>query len=198
MARRLIIAIDCDDVLIESTVFLVDAYNAKFGTHVAIERAHDSNSDEWGTTDRGEILGRLSALQHTPEYAQVQPISEAIKAVVELSKVHELHLITARDMSVEKVTMAMLKQYLEGCFTTMEHVGKDRSKGSVCRTLGADILIDDNMKHLVDALAQGMPSGGALHFGDYPWNRTETLPDGVTACANWDAVVQEVNTIAER
>lgn len=196
MTRRLVIAIDCDDVLIESTTFLVDAYNAKFGTKVTVERAHDPRNEEWGTLDYGLILERLSILQHTVQYAEIQPLPEAVSAVLDLAKNHELHLITARDKSVERVTMAMLDQYLPNCSTSIEHVGKDRSKGEVCKVLGADILIDDNMKHLIDGLAHGMPSGGALHFGDYPWNSSEVLPEGIVACSDWEAVVQEVHAIA--
>lgn len=197
-ARRLVIAIDCDDVLIESTVFLVDAYNEKFGTMVTLEDAHSAGSGQWGTNDKGLILERLSAFQHTAEYAKITPIKEAVDAVRLLAKQHELHLVTARDKTVEKVTMTMLDEYLEGCFTTIEHVGKDRPKGEVCEEIGADVLIDDNLKHLVDALEHGMSPGGAIHFGQYPWNQSEGLPEGVVACYDWSAVLREVNNIAGR
>ena len=109
---------------------------------------------------------------------------------------HELHLITARPQSSEVITMAMLDNYLASCFQSVEHVGHDRSKGEICAQIGADVLIDDNMKHLVSALEHGVPANGALHFGDYPWNKQENLPDGVVKCLNWKQIMNEVTKIA--
>ena len=197
-SRRLVIAIDCDDVLIESTVFLVDAYNENFGTSVTLEHAHSAGSDQWGVQDTSLILERLTAFQHTAEYAKITPIKEAIDAVRLLAKQHELHLVTARDKSAEKVTMTMLDEYLKDCFTTIEHVGKDRPKGEVCEEIGADVLIDDNLKHLVDALEHGMAPGGPIRFGQYPWNQSEELPSGIVACHDWSAVLREIDYIAGR
>lgn len=196
MTRRLVIAIDCDDVLIETTRFLVDAYNKEFGTYVTIEHAHKPNNVEWGTDDDELVLSRLAVFQQTEEYAELEPIAEAITAVKRLAKRHELHLITARNSSVEAVTIAMLDKYLTGCFTTTEHVGKVRSKGEVCRRIGADILIDDNILYLLSAIENGLPPGGALHFGHYPWNQLNAPIEGVIKCRDWAAVEREVLGIA--
>lgn len=196
MSRRLVIAIDCDDVLLETTPFLVDAYNQKFGTNVTLEHAHASNNPEWGTDDSALILARLTDLQKTDEYCAVMPHPDAILAVRELAKDHELHLITARDPSIENLTRSMLDTYLSGCFTSMEHVGKDRSKGEVCRQIHADVLIDDNIRHLVSALEMGMSAGGALHFGDYVWNSVDTVPTGVVRCGTWRDVQNRIVEIA--
>lgn len=196
MSRRLVIAIDCDDVLIETTCFLVESYNKKFGTDVTLEHAHKPNNIEWGTDDDELMLGRLSKLQQTDEYARIEPIVEVVATVGRLAKEHELHLITARDGSVEAVTMAMLNKYLAGCFTTIEHVGKTRSKGEVCHRIGADVLIDDNIHYLMSAIENGLPLGGALHFGYYPWNQLDKPVEGVIECRDWEAVEREVLQIA--
>lgn len=196
MPRRLVIAVDCDDVLIETTCFLVEAYNKEFGTDVTLERAHRPNNAEWGTDDDELVLNRLSNLQQTDEYAGLKPIAEAVAAVRRLTETHELHLITARNSSVEAVTMAMLNKYLAGCFTTIEHVGKTRSKGEVCHRIGADVLIDDNIHYLMSAIENGLPFGGALHFGYYPWNQLDKPVEGVIECRDWEAVEREVLQIA--
>jgi 5'(3')-deoxyribonucleotidase len=198
MPRRLVIAVDCDDVLIETTLFLVRDYNNKFNTNVNLEDAHKPNNPDWGTDDNGLILDRLSEIQNSKEYAEIKPIAEAINAIHRLVKDNELHLITARDGSVEVATMAMLDRYFSGCFISVEHVGKARSKGEVCRQIKADILIDDNILHLLSALDYGMPSGGALHFGNYLWNQLGDPIEGVIECHNWEAVEREVHKIAER
>jgi 5'(3')-deoxyribonucleotidase len=195
---KLVIAIDCDDVLIASTEYLVEAYNKQYGTQVTLARAHESDNEEWNAPDSKVVLDRLSQIQMTEQYGLLQPSPEAVAAVRSLAKHHELHLITARDQSVEAVTMSMLNTYLKDCFTTIEHVGHGRPKGEVCRQLGADILVDDNVKHLLSALECGMRPGQALHFGAYPWNDHATLPAGVVQCNDWSSVVAEVDKIAGR
>jgi uncharacterized HAD superfamily protein len=192
---KLVIAVDCDDVLIASTEYLVEAYNQQYGTQVTLARAHESGNEEWGV-DSKVVLERLSQLQMTKQYGLLEPSQEAITAIHDLANKHELHLITARDQSVEVVTRVMLDAYLKDCFMTVEHVGNGKPKGEVCRQLKADILVDDNIKHLVSALECGLRPGHALHFGAYPWNNHETLPAGVIKCNDWSSVIAEVDKIA--
>ncbi len=196
MARRLIIAIDCDDVLIETTEYIVDIYNQQYGTSVALDKSHDQNNEQWQVPDGELLIQRFNEIQSTEEYARLMPMPEALRVVKQLARDHELHLVTARDGSIEAITEAMLDEYLPGCFTSMEHVGRDRSKGEVCQQLKADILIDDSIRNLLSALEYDLPAGGALHFGEYAWNKVEPLPEGVVTCFDWEAVEREVERIA--
>ena len=196
MAKRLIIAIDCDDVLIETTEYIVEAYNSQFGTSVTLDRSHEPGNEQWETPDDKTLLLRFNELQSTEEYARLLPMPEALRVVKQLAREHELHLVTARDGAIEAITEAMLSEYLPGCFTSMEHVGRDRSKGEVCQQLKADILIDDSIRNLLSVLEYGLPAGGALHFGEYAWNKVEPLPEGVVTCSDWEAVEREVERIA--
>ncbi len=196
MAKRLIIAIDCDDVLIETTEYIVEAYNSQFGTAVTLDRSHEPGNEQWETPDEKTLLQRFNELQSTEEYARLLPMPEALRVVKQLARDHELHLVTARDGAIEAITEAMLNEYLPGCFTSMEHVGRDRSKGEVCQQLKADILIDDSIRNLLSVLEYGLPAGGALHFGEYAWNKVEPLPEGVVTCPDWEAVEREVERIA--
>lgn len=196
MAKRLIIAIDCDDVLIETTEYIVDVYNQQYDTLVALDKSHDQNNEQWRVPDGTLLIQRFNEIQSTEAYARLVPMPEALRVVKQLARDHELHLVTARDGSIEAITEAMLDEYLPGCFTSMEHVGRDRSKGEVCQQLKADILIDDSIRNLLSALEYGLPAGGALHFGEYAWNRVEPLPEGVVTCFDWEAVEREVERIA--
>ena len=91
-------------------------------------------------------------------------------------------------------TLAMLEKYFPGVFTEIEHVGLDGSKGEVCQRLKADVLIDDNYKHLVSARECGVDS--LVWFGDYPW-QTEALSDmRAVRCRDWREVEAEIERIA--
>lgn len=191
--RRLVIAIDCDDVLLPSTPELIRMYNAQYGTHVSLEGAHTADNPAW-EADARDARRRIFDLQHSTQYGEIVPYNDAIAACSRLAQAHELHLVTARPDELTRVTERMLKQYFGDVFSSIEHVGLDASKGEVCRRIAADVLIDDNLKHLEDAQNCSVPY--TLWFGDYPWNQQVHDRTGIHRCGDWSAVEQEIDRIA--
>lgn len=192
--KRLVIAIDCDDVLIPATEYLVNTYNKQYGTAVQLKNAYMSKNLEW-QAEREEVFRRLYALQSSPGYATIKPNPAAVEKVRQLAQHHELHLVTARDESVMAATHQMLDAYYPGCFTSVEHVGPDRKKGEICRAVAADVIIDDNLHHLVSARECGVAN--LLWFGKYPWqDRSEEPPEGTSQCNDWNEVEVEIERIA--
>ena len=93
--RRLVIAIDCDDVLMATTPYFIDAYNAKYGTSVKIETSHIDGEEVWGV-NREVQFERLDELTKTEDYFNITPTAEEVAVLNELSESHSLHLVTAR------------------------------------------------------------------------------------------------------
>lgn len=189
--KKLVIAIDCDDVLVNASEFLVQTYNARYGTSVQIERAHQSGNDEWGA-DRDEVFRRIHEIQLSDAYAQIAPSKMARRVIAELASHHELHVVSARHDDVLSVTNRMLEQYFIDCFQSVEHVGDDRSKGEVCEQLGAQVMIDDNSKHLIDAAGHGVAK--RIWFGDYAWQKDQEIDVTADRCLDWreaQAVIEE-------
>lgn len=181
--RRLTIAIDCDDVLVHTTERLIDTYNSQYGTSVKLAHAYLSNNDEWGA-ERDEVFRRIVAIQRSDEYAAVAPSEQTIAVIKRLARRHELHLVTARFNEVMSVTTRMLDTYFPDCFTGIEHVGPDRPKGEVCRTIGANVMVDDSFHHLESAATSGVER--LVWFGNYPWQGEENfemLP--AVRCRDW-------------
>lgn len=193
--KRLVIAIDCDDVLVPSTEQIVAMYNHQFGTIVQLEGAHTSKNPAW-QADRETIGERIYDIQLTEEYAQTPPFQDAVEACRRLSELHELHLVTARPEKIMSVTKRMLDLHFNGIFQEIEHVGLDGNKGEICKKLQADVLIDDNYKHLLMANECQIPS--LIWFGDYAWQTaTEQDPNvNVMRCKDWQGVEQEISRIA--
>lgn len=195
--RRLVIAVDCDDVLVKTGEFFVTQYNQQYGTNVTLERSHDGTYDGWGV-DHATMLERFGEMLKTDEYKALGPEPEEIQILKELAKDHELHVVTARRAEERAGTQAMIDRDVPQVFQSLELVGFEGSKGDVCRRLGVDVLIDDNVRHLQDAVDKGLPSEGALLFGEYPWNTTSGFPDPFLRCPNWESVKQEINRLANR
>lgn len=192
--KRLVIAVDCDDVLIPATEYLVTTYNQQYGTAVQLKNAYASKNPEW-QAERDEVFRRLYALQASSDYAMIKPNTVTIERVRQLARHHELHLVTARDESVMETTRQMLDTYYPQCFTTIEHVGPNRQKGEICRAVAADVIIDDNLHHLVSARECGVTN--LIWFGSYPWqDRSAETPTGTLLCDDWNQVGVEIERIA--
>lgn len=196
--KRLIIAVDCDDVLIRTTPFFINAYNRKYGTSVTLEQAHNVDDKKLWGVDKETLEGRLAELMETDEYKSLRPSREEGAILTELSKHHELHVITARRAHERELTQLMLDTYLPNVFTSLELVGFTGSKGEVCERIHADVLIDDNARHIEDAIQHGLPAQGGILFGDYPWNTQPDPSTGLTECHSWSDVEEEINNLARQ
>lgn len=202
--KRLVIAIDCDDVLVPTAQSIIDNYNLTYGTRLTLAHMYQpATLAEWGTDSDDEAIERVNDFLRSEDHARIVPLKEAIDAIQMLASSHELHLITGRADFLSELTKRMLDNYFTDCFSSIEHTNYivsstskalRRSKGQVCREVGADILIDDHLDHGRNALEAGVEK--ILLFGDYPWNQADRLPNGVVRCRDWPSVVREVTYAA--
>jgi 5'(3')-deoxyribonucleotidase len=204
--KRLVIAIDCDDVLISTAQNTVNDYNDKFGTSLKLVDFYGgATMATWGTDDYDVAVARVNDYISSDIFAKLKPYPDAIVAIRQLAKNHELHLVTGRSDFLEPVTARMLATYFPNCFQSIEHTNfiimststaKKRTKGEVCMNLKADILIDDHIAHGENVIAAGLKE--MIVFGNYPWNQNNALPKGMVRCVNWDETVREIEEIASR
>ncbi len=190
--KRLVIAIDCDDVLVASTRFIIDTYNKAYDTSVQLQSAHVSGNPDW-QAERDEVHRRIRVIQLSEGYGQLAPSSQAIEAINQLAAQHEIHLVTARSQEIAAVTQQMVDLYFPNCFTSIEHTGFNTSKEKACLAIGAQLLVDDNLKHLLASQSVGVES--LFWFGDYPWQDKSILPRGITATRSWPDVLKQVEVI---
>lgn len=191
--KKLVIAIDCDDVLINASEYIVMTYNQLYGTNVQLETAHSSGNPAW-QADRTEVFRRLHDIQQGKGFAVIPPRSDAIESIKRLAAHHDLHLVTARDAVIMGVTESMVATYFGGYFKGIHHVGPDNSKGEVCEFIGAQVLVDDNSKHLFDALEHGVEL--AIWFGDYPWQTSQEINEHIERAGDWIAAERMISEFA--
>lgn len=102
------------------------------------------------------------------------------------------HIITARTESIRKAaTKSWLKENMpEFDFSTQVHFTNhyeptgSRTKGEVCRQIGAQILIDDNLEFLQSASSLGI----FCILLDKPWNKSEIMSKNITRVTHWDEI----------
>lgn len=190
--KKRIIAIDCDDVIVETAPAIVRFYNERFGAQLEFKNFYSSDLSAWAADDKETAMRRVDEFLRTPEYQQLAPLQEAIEVIRELKAHHELHIVTGRSDFLAQATEDMLQQYFPDIFKSVEYTNffgdKPRSKADVCTTLGADLLIDDHLHHATVVAACGTE---VYLFGDYPWNQADQLPENVRRVAGW----QEIGTL---
>lgn len=193
MEKKLVITVDCDDVLVSTSPFFVDLYNKTYGTNGTLEYAHSPDPKVW-QADEQVIGDRWFAMTEHEDYKKLAPTETETAVLRRLAKVHELHLVTARKEGEREFTQYMLDQHLEGVFQSMTFVGWAGSKGDICNNLQADVLIDDSFRHLVSAYNRGVRN--LLWFGDYPWQTEEPGDVPIRRCLGWSDVEAEIGRIA--
>jgi 5'(3')-deoxyribonucleotidase len=193
--KKLVIAVDCDDVLVGTFPVIIDDYNRRHGTYITLADAYSDDLNVWGVKSDDEAIHRVFQLWRDNGYEDLLPVHQAVEVLNELKQRHELHLITGRADFLQEGTRRWIEKNLPNIFASMEFTNYivptiethiSRSKLEVCKAIGADVLIDDHFHH-----AQQVAAGDVtvLLFGDYPWNRVEgSLPTGIVRVKDWQAV----------
>jgi len=206
--KRLVIAIDCDDVLTDTLPQVTKDFNQTYGTRVGLEHMyldHNEIAAVFGVKTGQEAIQRFHAIYRRKGYYEaLKPIKGAEDAIRQLAQNHELHVVTGRQSFLEDATLYTLDTYFPGMFKSVEHTNyyKDdnettaiqRSKAEVCLQIGADILIDDHVVHGEDVLKAGVRE--VILFGDYPWNKRDKLVPGMVHCKNWQETLKQVRVIS--
>jgi len=189
--KRLVIAIDCDDVIVPTAPMIIDHYNKTYGTNVELKDFYSNDLSAWGAESDQSAKDRVDLYLESVEYQNAEPFIEAIEAIRKLGEHHELHLVTGRADFLSAATEEMLSLHFPGLFKSLEFTNffgqNPRSKGDVCTQLSADYLIEDHLHHAKVVAECGTQ---VLLFGEYPWNQTdEPLPANVQRVQGWSGVV---------
>lgn len=196
--KRLVIAIDCDDVIVSTTPLMIDTYNRTYGTSINLRDAYNPDLALWEVPDADMAIARVNSFLESLSM-RLKPLPGAFDGLGKLASIHELHLVTGRADYLETLTREWVQKNLPGVFSSIEctnyivpstQAHRSRSKLEVCRSIHADILVDDHPHHVEQVLAGGTD---AIVFGKYPWNDQKITHDTTRArlrrVSDWDQLV---------
>lgn len=201
-----IIAVDIDDVLKESSQAIVEYSNEKWGTNLTIEDYTENWGEAWGV-DADEYARRAREIHSSKVLVIGQPFNETRRVLKRLSQDYRLVITTSREMVISTDTQEWIEQNFEGIFTDIHFAGiwdgkrsgaaiaAKATKASLLKKIGANYLIDDQVKHCFAAANEGIVS---LLFGNYAWNRHVEVPDHVFRVEDWKAVEEFFDARAGR
>jgi uncharacterized HAD superfamily protein len=200
MSSKQVIAVDVDDVLAASVETWVAYSNKRWGTNLTAEDYDEDWAKMW-SVDRATESQRAQEIYASRIVREFKHYPEAKEVLERLNHKYELVIATSRVLAVRQDTLDWLDKHYGDIFKHVHHSGiydmiSERpihkegvqmlTKTKLVQQLGADFLIDDQLKHCVDAAKAGIET---ILFGNYPWNRLiGRLPARVTRCADWAAV----------
>jgi uncharacterized HAD superfamily protein len=189
--KKLIITVDYDDVIVPTAELTLWHYNKVYGTKLELKDFYSKNLAAWNVPDEATAIARVESYAMTDEFQHAEPLTDAIEIIRRLSKHHELHIVTGRADFLTQATTSMLTKHFPDIFRSIEFTNffgeKARPKVEVCRSLHADVLIEDNLHHATTVAECGI---AVLLFGNYPWNESEHLPANIQRVQDWREVAR--------
>jgi 5'(3')-deoxyribonucleotidase len=189
------IAIDVDDVLADHAEAFIVFTNQNYGTNIILEDYSDDWRNIWTDVDDDEVYRRAMEFLTIESVYNFEPKEGALEVLKGLSKTSELFIVTARPSHLTEVTIKWVEKYFSGIFKGVHMVpiwepNNTVTKADICNQIGAKHLIDDNVEHCNIAHDGGMQS---IVFGNYIWNRSLDINDGVVKCSNWQDIAEYFN-----
>lgn len=185
--KRPVVAVDIDEVLFPFTHEILGYYNRIDGTNFRYEDVRSFDLETiWGGT-RQEAVDRVHVFQRV-EQRSMMPIMHSQEITRRLSKLHDLVVVTSRDDRFTEPTVRWINHHFPETFRDIILAGNHytglpyRTKLEVCREVGANILIEDQLKYAIECVGGGVQ---VLLFGDYGWNHAPDLPKGITRVRSW-------------
>jgi 5'(3')-deoxyribonucleotidase len=190
------IAVDIDDVLAANAEGFVKFSNERWGTHLTVDDFTENWAEMW-QVEHDEWIARRHQVIDSRVHLTYRSFDEALPVLKRLAKKYKLVIVSSRSKQISKDTTEWIERYFGDVFSEIHYAkiwdDMDQpidekiklTKKDVLQQVGADYLIDDQIKHCVAAAEAGIK---ALLFGDYAWNKLTNLPDGVTRVKDWAGV----------
>lgn len=188
------IAIDLDDVLANSLDSFIEFYNTNYNGNLKPEDFTAFTLNEIQGMPAEEEQKIMNEYDDSEYYDDINPMPEAKEAISELSKNNELMIVTSRPQKKETQTKKWIEKHIPEIkninFIRQEYGGESKTKGEVCKELGAEILIEDNLDYAKSCIDKSIK---VLLF-DYPWNQEENLNPLITRVKSWKEILEILKT----
>lgn len=193
-----VIAVDIDEVLGAFVYSLSKWHNRVYGTNYTENCFFTYSFSELpGFGDKATSIQKVNEFFKSEEFVNIPPLPGAREILESHKGNFRFIVVTARNSAIEKETRAWLDRHYPNCFEDYYFAGsydptQRRTKGEICREIGAICLIDDNVHYAVEA---STAVGTSILFGEYAWNTSKrpeyvhpNIPSNVVRIGTWNHV----------
>lgn len=200
--KRQIVAVDIDDVLLNSADLLMGGYNLRFGTSLTRADYYSKDVGKLGVAHWDEAAERFRVFQESEVFTDAEPDPEAVESVTNLALYYDFVGVTSRPEFIKDQTDKWIKKRFGGNIPRVihtsfvmgasNHVGTLLTKAEVCKQIGASYMVEDHLHHAVPVAE----TGTRVFLVDQVWNQKNDLPSTVTRVQGWKEI--EGILLAER
>ena len=203
MAERAkpIIAVDIDDVISTNARDFIKYSNEKFGTNLTIDDYHEHWIDVWKVDfEKGKQWAE--EYHNSGRFSDYGLISDAKEVLEKLKDKYKLIILTSRRTSINKITHDWIDKnfpnifediIFTGFFDKVDGESITKTKAQLAKEIFADYLIDDQPKHILSASEIGIKG---LLFGEYSWNKIDSIPENVIKVKDWKEISEYFEKIS--
>jgi len=193
----MIIAFDCDDVLVDYVQGLVDFTNNVLGIKRVMEDMTEYSFDKFWGCSIEEAISRVDRFHRTQRFRELEPILGAIEGVRKLKSMgHDLVVISSRPDYTLRDTFNNLRKHYGNAFSRIyfsknPYTGRgDKDKRDFCKELDVKMLVEDNLVYAIECAEVC----DVLLLNTH-WNQTNELPNRVKRVSSWEEIVDEIEKI---
>ena len=191
------IYLDIDDTLADHTSEFVNYINEKYKINLNKNelKDHDCRNLLFSKFNLHSEIFR--EFHKSSNFKKINPMDGSLSIITDISKFHNLFLITGRPFDLKDVTENWVSNFFPNCFSnlyiTQQFPNDGEIKGpnklEICQKLKCSIAIDDDPLTALKMANDGM---SVLLF-DQPWNK-DIEHEKITRVFNW----QQINNLLNK
>ncbi|XP_010437798.1 PREDICTED: uncharacterized protein LOC104721502 [Camelina sativa] len=198
---KIVVAVDIDEVLGNFVSALNKFIADRYLSNHSVSEYHVYEFFKIWNCSRNEADLRVHEFFKTSYFKKgIHPLPGAHKTLHKLSKYCDMSVVTSRQNAIKEHTLEWIEIHFPGLFQQIHfgnHFalhGESRPKSEICRSFGAEILIDDNPRYAEECANIGMKVLLFDYENSYPWSKTESVDRHplVTRVHNWEEVEQQI------
>lgn len=207
VAKRLRIAVDCDEPLADCNAYLQAWHNRSYNTNLARDDVFSFKLWLVWNCSKEESDKRVLEFYESEDFRRMTPVDGSAEAVSEIAKNNDLFVLTSRVGVAIPCTKPFIDRHYPGRFEKVVFsknyalAGNGHSKADICEEEKVDVLIDDCLHYALDCQKKGIP----VILFDTPWNRERAmkeeglteLPSGIVRAEGWQEVIALVTLLKE-
>ncbi|CAH2077083.1 unnamed protein product [Thlaspi arvense] len=198
---KIAVAVDIDEVLGNFVSALNKFIADRYLSNHSVSEYHVYEFFRIWNCSRNEADLRVHEFFKTSYFKKgIHPLPGAHKTLHKLARHCELSVVTSRQNAIKDHTLEWIDIHFPGLFKQIHfgnHFalhGESKPKSEICRSFGAEILIDDNPRYAEECANIGMKVLLFDYENSYPWSKSDSVDRHplVTRVHNWDEVEQHI------
>ncbi|XP_016476559.1 uncharacterized protein LOC107798113 [Nicotiana tabacum] len=179
---KIVVAVDVDEVLGNFVSALNEFIADRYSSYYSVSEYHVYEFFKIWKCSRDEADIRVHEFFKTSYFKTgIHPIPGARQALQKMSRFCNLSIVTSRQNAIKAHTIEWIERHYPGLFQDMHfgnHFalnGQSIAKSDICRSLGANVLIDDNPRYAIECAEAGIKVLLFDYENSYPWSKSESL-----------------------